>query len=216
MRDGTVRLAVVDDHALFVRGLELLLSATADGRTRVVGSTTDAAAAAALVARCAPDLVLVDLHMPPPGGLRAIAAIRRASPRVRVLAMSGSDDPAPAVEALRCGAEGYLPKTSEPEDLLPPLLAVLDGWAVMPGALLRRLVGPVRSPGLNLDDEERRLLRAIATGEGAVTIAERMHTSERTVKRMTAALLRKLRVTNRVEAAALAGRAGLLDERPDR
>ncbi|MBQ1056482.1 response regulator [Micromonospora sp. C32] len=216
MRDGTVRLAVVDDHALFVRGLELLLSATTDGRTRVVGSTTDAAGAAALVTRSAPDLVLVDLHMPPPGGLRAIAAIRRTSPHVRVLAMSGSDDPAPAVEALRCGAEGYLPKTSEPEDLLPPLLAVLDGWAVVPGALLRRLVGPVRSPGLNLDDEERRLLRAIATGEGAVTIAERMHTSERTVKRMTAALLRKLRVTNRVEAAALAGRAGLLDERPER
>ncbi|MFI7248608.1 response regulator [Micromonospora chalcea] len=216
MRDGTVRLVVVDDHPLFVRGLELLLSATADGQVRVVGSTTDAAGAAALVARCAPDLALVDLHMPPPGGPRAIAAIRRTSPRVRILAMSGSDDPAPAVEALRFGAEGYLPKTSEPEDLLPPLLAVLDGWAVMPGALLRRLVGPVRSPGLNLDEEERRLLRAIATGEGAVTIAERMHTSERTVKRMTAALLRKLRVTNRVEAAALAGRAGLLDERPER
>ena len=216
MGDGTVRLAVVDDHALFVRGLELLLSATTDGRARVVGSTTDAAAAAALVARCAPDLAVVDLHMPPPGGLRAIAAIRRTSPRVRVLAMSGSDDPVPAVEALRCGAEGYLPKTSEPEDLLPPLLAVLDGWAVMPGALLRRLVGPARSPGLNLDDEERRLLRAIATGEATVTIAERMHTSERTVKRMTASLLRKLRVSNRVEAAALAGRAGLLDERSDR
>ncbi|MGV9369271.1 response regulator [Micromonospora tulbaghiae] len=216
MGDGTVRLAVVDDHALFVRGLELLLSATTDGRARIVGSTTDAAGAAALVARCAPDLALVDLHMPPPGGLRAIAAIRRTSPRVRVLAMSGSDDPVPAVEALRCGAEGYLPKTSEPEDLLPPLLAVLDGWAVMPGALLRRLVGPARSPGLNLDDEERRLLRAIATGEATVTIAERMHTSERTVKRMTASLLRKLRVSNRVEAAALAGRAGLLDERSDR
>ncbi|WP_431944544.1 LuxR C-terminal-related transcriptional regulator [Micromonospora marina] len=134
---------------------------------------------------------------------------------VRILAVSGSDDPAPAVEALRCGAEGYLPKTSEPEDLLPPLLAVLDGWAVMPGALLRRLVGPARPPGLHLDDEERRLLRAIATGEGTVTIAERMRTSERTVKRMTAALLRKLRVTNRVQAAALAGRAGLPDERSD-
>ncbi|MFY1660859.1 response regulator [Micromonospora sp. WMMD1274] len=216
MGDGTVRLAVVDDHALFVRGLELLLSATTDGRARIVGSTTDAAGAAALVARCAPDLALVDLHMPPPGGLRAIAAIRRTSPRVRVLAMSGSDDPVPAVEALRCGAEGYLPKTSEPEDLLPPLLAVLDGWAVMPGALLRRLVGPARSPGLNLDEEERRLLRAIATGEATVTIAERMHTSERTVKRMTASLLRKLRVSNRVEAAALAGRAGLLDEHSGR
>ncbi|MGC4896274.1 response regulator [Micromonospora sp. DT31] len=216
MGDGPIRLAVVDDHPLFVRGLELLLSTTTDGRVQVVGSTCDAAAAAGVVARCAPDLALVDLHMPPPGGPRAIAAIRRNSPRVRLLAMSGSDDPAPAVEALRCGAEGYLPKTSEPEDLLPPLLAVLDGWAVMPSGLLRQLVGPARAPGLNLDEEERRLLQAIAGGHGTVTIAERLHTSERTVKRMTAALLRKLRVTSRVEAAALAGRAGLLDERLDR
>ncbi|MEU4477414.1 response regulator transcription factor [Micromonospora sp. NPDC023966] len=212
MTNGTVRLAVVDDHPLFVRGLELLLASTTDGRAQVVGSTCDAAGAAALVSRCVPDLALVDLHMPPPGGARAIAAIRRTCPRVRVLAMSGSTDPAPAVEALRCGAEGYLPKSSEPEELLPPLLAVLDGWAVLPGALLRRLLGPTRTPGVNLDDEERRLLRAVAAGLGTVEIAERMNTSERTVKRMTAALLRKLRVTTRVEAAALAGRAGLLDD----
>jgi two-component system nitrate/nitrite response regulator NarL len=208
----TVRLAVIDDHPLFVRGLELLLTATTDGRAEVVGSTSDAAGAAALVSRCAPDVALVDLHMPPPGGTRAIAAIRRTSPRVRVLAMSGSTDPGPAVEALRCGAEGYLPKSSEPEELLPPLLAVLDGWAVLPGALLRRLLGPTRTPGINLDDEERRLLRAVAAGLGTVEIAQRLHTSERTVKRMTAALLRKLRVANRVQAAALAGRAGLLDD----
>ena len=113
---------------------------------------------------------------------------------MRVVAMSGSDDPEPAVEALRAGAEGFLPKTSEPEELLPPLLAILDGWAVLPAELLRAMLRPTRFASVDLDGEERRLLRAIAAGRSTVDIAEELHVSERTVKRMTAALLRKLRV----------------------
>ncbi|WP_309244480.1 response regulator transcription factor [Micromonospora parastrephiae] len=202
----------MDDHPLFVRGLELLLPVTSDGRAEVVGSTGDAAAAAGLVNRCHPDLVLVDLHMPPPGGVRAVSAIRRTTPQARVVAMSGSTDPTPALEALRAGAEGYLPKTSEPEELLPPLLAILDGWAVLPAELLRVLLRPPHPTPVDLDGEERRLLRAIAAGRNTVDIAEELHVSERTVKRMTAALLRKLRVSNRAEAAAVAGQAGLLGE----
>ncbi|MFC4020110.1 response regulator [Micromonospora sp. GCM10011542] len=202
----------MDDHPLFVRGLELLLPVTTDGRAEVVGSTGDAAAAASLISRCLPDLALVDLHMPPPGGIRAVAAIRRTTPRVRVVAMSGSADPAPALEALRAGAEGFLPKTSEPEELLPPLLAILDGWAVLPAALLRAALRPSRTTPVDLDSEERWLLRAISAGRNTVDIAEELHVSERTVKRMTAALLRKLRVTSRAEAAAVAGQAGLLGE----
>jgi two-component system nitrate/nitrite response regulator NarL len=139
-----IRVAVVDDHPLFVRGIELLLPDVSDGRATVVGSTGDASAAAGLVRRTVPDLVLVDLHMPPPGGIRAIAAIRRTTPRVRIVAMSGDEDPGPALEALRAGAEGFLPKTSEPADLLHPLVAILDGWAVLPGELLGALLAPAR------------------------------------------------------------------------
>jgi DNA-binding NarL/FixJ family response regulator len=159
--ESGIRVALVDDHPLFVRGLELLLPEVSNGRATVVGTTHDAAAAAGLVRRTVPDLVMVDLHMPAPGGVRAIGAIRRTTPRVRIVAMSGDDDPAPALEALRAGAEGFLPKTSEAADLLHPLVAILDGWAVLPSEL-------------------------------------------------TATLLRKLRVSSRTEAAALAGSAGLL------
>jgi len=109
MRTG-IRIAIIDDHPLFVRGLELLLPEVSDGRVRVTASTGDAASAVSLVRRSVPDLVMVDLLMPPPGGVRAITAIRRAVPRVRVIAMSGDDEPGPAVEALRAGAEGFLPK----------------------------------------------------------------------------------------------------------
>jgi two-component system nitrate/nitrite response regulator NarL len=208
-----IRVAVVDDHPLFVRGIELLLPDVSDGRATVVGSTGDASAAAGLVRRTVPDLVLVDLHMPPPGGIRAIAAIRRTTPRVRIVAMSGDEDPGPALEALRAGAEGFLPKTSEPADLLHPLVAILDGWAVLPGELLGALLAPargVRPAPAELDEAERHLLQLIAAGATTTEIAVQLHVSERTVKRLTATLLRKLRVSSRTEAAALAGSSGLL------
>jgi two-component system nitrate/nitrite response regulator NarL len=206
------RLALIDHHPLFVHGLELLLPAISDGRFQVVGSTNDAAAAAALVRRCLPDLALVDLQLPSPGGVRAVAAIRRAVPRLRVIAMADPEEPTLAVAALRAGAEGCLPKTSQAEDLMPPLLAALSGWAVLPANLLDTLLQRSRHspPAHGLDEEERRLLRLIAAGHHTVHIADQLHVSERTVKRLTAALLRKLRVANRTQAAAAAGSAGLL------
>lgn len=207
-----LRIVVIDDHPLFVRGLELLLPEVSDGRATVVASGSDAASAAGLVRRTVPDLVLIDLHMPPPGGLRAITTVRQAEPRSRVLAMSGDDDPAAAVEALRAGAEGFLPKSSEPGDLVSPLLAALDGWVVLPGNVLAALTADTRGGRLEvrLNDDERDLLRMIAAGLSTVDIAARLHLSERTVKRQTATLLRRLRVSSRTEAAALAGSAGLL------
>jgi len=209
----SVRIVIVDDHPLFVSGLELLLPEVSAGRATVVATTGDASAAAGLVRHWVPDLVLVDLHMPAPGGIRAIAAIRRAAPRSRIVAMSGDEDPAPALEALRVGAEGFLPKASEPEKLLQPLLAILEGWAVMPSELLGALLGPARSARpapVELDDAERTLLQLIAAGATTTEIAVQLHVSERTVKRMTAGLLRRLRVSSRTEAAALAGSAGIL------
>ncbi|MEV4709326.1 response regulator transcription factor [Actinoplanes sp. NPDC049316] len=215
----SVRIVIVDDHPHFVSGLALVLHEASDGHATVVASTGDASSAASLVRHWEPDLVLVDLHVPAPGGIPAIAAVRRAAPRARIVAMSGDEDPAPAVEALRAGAEGFLPRTSEPERLLQPLLAILDGWSVMPAELLGAVLGSARSsrpaPPVELDDRDRTLLQLIAAGATTTEIAGRLHVSERTVKRLTASLLRKLRVSSRTEAAALAGSAGILWERAD-
>ncbi|MEK8105401.1 LuxR C-terminal-related transcriptional regulator [Micromonospora sp. M12] len=187
----------------------MLLPISTDGRAQVVASTGDAAAAAALVSRHRPDLVLVDLHA---AARRhpAVAAIRRTT-----RGYESSRCPVRATRARRGGAagrrRGFLPKTSEPEELLRPLLAILDGWAVLPAELLRAMLRPARATP-DLDGEERRLLRAIASGRTTVDIGEELHVSERTVKRMTAALLRKLRVSSRAEAAAVAGHSGMLAE----
>ncbi len=210
----SVDVVVIDDHPLFSRGLSLLLPGLSDGRVRVVGTTDDASAAAALVRRHHADVAIVDLHMPPPGGTRAIAAVRRADPLVRVVALSGVAEADAALEALRAGAAAFLPKTADPELLVRPLLAVLDGWSVVPEALLRQLLAdaqPTGDQGIaeRLTADERRLWRLIADGASTVDIATTLHVSERTTKRLVAHLLRRLDVATRVEAAALAGRVGL-------
>jgi DNA-binding NarL/FixJ family response regulator len=214
-----VDLIVVDDHPLFTRGLALLLPEVSEGRVRVVGTTDDASAAAALVQRARADVAVVDVQMPPPGGARAIAAIRRVEPMVRVVAMSGFGEAEAALEALRAGAVGFLPKTADPESLVGPLLAVIEGWSVLPEPLLRGLLersAPSENEGIagRLTADERRLWRLIAAGSGTVEIATTLHVSERTAKRLVAQLLRRLHVSTRVEAAALAGRVGL-DLRPE-
>lgn len=213
-RRTQVDVIVVDDHPLFTRGLSLLLPDVSEGRVRVVGMTDDASAAAALVQRFRADVAVVDVQMPPPGGARAIAAIRRVEPTVRIVAMSGSADSDAAVEALRAGAASFLPKTADPEALVGPLLAVLDGWSVVPEALLRSLLqraAPSAADGIagQLSADERRLWRLIAAGAGTMDIATTLHVSERTAKRLVAHLLRRLNVATRVEAAGLAGRVGL-------
>jgi DNA-binding NarL/FixJ family response regulator len=210
-----VSVVLIDDHPLFSRGLELLLSGS-EG-LRVVGRADDPIAAVPLVDRVAPDLAVVDLTMPAPGGLETVRRIKARFPRVRVLVLSGTADDDEAVRALRQGADGFLPKTAEPAELVPPLLAMARGWSVLPAPLLRRLTnGNGRSVEVprDLDDTERTLWRLLADGLAVDEISTRMFVSERTVKRMTAALLRHLGVENRAQAAALAGRAGLLDAMP--
>jgi two-component system nitrate/nitrite response regulator NarL len=214
-----VRVLVIDQQPLFSRGLALLLPAVSDDHVQVVASTDLATEAAGLARAHRPDLALVDLGLAPPGGVRAIAAIRRVEPRMPVVAMTvDNHDEAGlrlAVEALAAGARSLLVKAQEPEDLLPPLLAAADGWAVLPQRVLDRLAGGLVATGprreLRLTADERRLWTLLAGGSSTAQIAISLHVSERTVKRLTAALLRRLGVTNRTEAAVLAGRLGLLD-----
>lgn len=214
-----MRLCVVDDSPMFTRGLELLLPAVSEQRVQVVGSTDEATQAAALVHRHQPDLVLVNLVLPPPGGLRAVAAIRRLNPDARIVTMAQSEDDAQELRALRAGALGHLRKTAEPEELVSALLAVVDGWAVVPRVLLAALLRASECPDAAqpgaLSDQERRLWRLIAEGTTIAGIARRTHVSERTAKRLVAGLLQRLQVATRTEAAVLAGSIGLLrDEEP--
>jgi len=164
-----------------------------------------------------PDVAIIDLAMPPPGGLEAIRVVKRNYPRVGVLALSGTEDIDVAIEALRVGADGFLPKSSEPKVLLPPLLALAAGWSVMPRSMAAILAAakPGHASLERLTPEERKLWRLVAKGLEGNDIAAQLLVSERTARRLIVSLLRRIGAANRIEAAALAGRAGLLDERWD-
>ena len=215
MKDRLV-VVIVDDHELFAQGLALLLESKAGDRFVVGGSTTRVEEAASLVESCAADIAIIDLAMPPLGGSAAVRQVKQRCPATRILALSGSDDLSLAERALRVGADGFLPKSADPEVLLAPLLSIAAGLRVMPGPLLDALLTSARRPPdellERLDSQDRTLWVLIARGLETADIANQMYVSERTAKRMVAALLHKLGVPNRIEAAALAGHYGLLAE----
>ncbi|MGH8972285.1 MAG: response regulator [Acidimicrobiia bacterium] len=215
---ASMTVALVEHDRLFARGLELLLHDVSGGRVRVIGDVDEASAAVDLVRHRRPDVLIVGMSLPPPGGLAAIAEVKRTYPAVRVLALSASDDVDVTVAALRAGADGVLLKSSPPEALVAPLLALAAGLCVIPGPMVGALVdGPVRRDHeclRRLSADERRLWRLVADGLDTLAIARHLFISERTAKRRINYLLRRLAVDNRIQAAALAGRCGLLDQTP--
>ncbi len=218
MRDGRYVVVIVDDHALFSQGLALLLQARAGEKFVVAGSTTAGEEAVALVGREGADIAIVDLALPPLGGVETIRRITAAYPRTRVLALSGTEDLGLAAAALRAGATGFLGKSADPEVLVAPLLTIAAGVRVVRADLLDALLaaGDRAGDGLveRLDGRELQLWVLLARGLETSEIARPMLVSERTAKRMIASLLHKLGAANRIEAAALAGRYGLLDDEP--
>jgi DNA-binding NarL/FixJ family response regulator len=196
-----VRVLIVDRQPTLRHGLEEALT-TVSGGVQVVAGTNLAAVAPILVRRHQPDVALVDLELAPPGPLAALTAMHRAQPRLPVLALARRGAGFPVVlEFLEAGASGVLLTTRSPAGLAPSLLAAAD----------TRPAAQWAAPALA--GRERHLLTLIAGGASTAQIASALHVSERTVKRLTAGLLRTLGVASRTEAAALAGRVGLLDSR---
>jgi two-component system, NarL family, nitrate/nitrite response regulator NarL len=219
---GTVNVVVVADSEASASRLEARLDGGPDGSVAVVGRAEEGRSAVELVRRLRPDVVVVDLGggEPPrsPAGLATIRELPRVAPTVRILALGDGADADLAVAALTAGAHGYLARPTDPAGLLAPVRAVASGHSVLNGPLLSALVGSAvprdrELLGL-LNPQYRELWRMVADGLETTQIAERLYVSERTAKRMVAFLLRRLRVANRIQAAALAGQAGLLDDRP--
>lgn len=211
-------VVIVDDHALFAQGLALLLESRAGDTFRVAGSTTAGEDAVALVGRHRAGIAIVDLALPPLGGVETIRRVKAAYPATRVLALSGTEDLDLAAAAMRAGADGYLGKSADPEVLVAPLLSITAGVRVLRAELLDALLVAAdrTADGLldRLGERDIELWTLLARGLETADIARPMLVSERTAKRMIASLLHKLGAANRIEAAALAGRCGLLDEHP--
>ncbi|GAA4422052.1 response regulator [Acidovorax lacteus] len=137
-----IRLLVVDDHNLFRRGLIALLSQ--DARFAVVGEADDANAALAAAHKLQPDLILLDNHMPGVQGVDAIAGLKEMAPQVRILMLTVSENVQDMAAGLRAGADGYLLKTINTEDLCDSICRVWDGDSVVSPEMMGKLVGLLR------------------------------------------------------------------------
>jgi two-component system nitrate/nitrite response regulator NarL len=217
-----IRVLVVDDHTLFRRGLIALLAD--DARIEVVGDAGDAGQAQRKAQECAPDVILLDNHLPGVHGIDAIPSLREAAPKARILMLTMSEDENDLAGALRAGATGYLLKTLDGEALTQAIERTMRGESVVAPEMTSKLVAVYRSaqqpetsvatslasvsPLDSLSPRERDILRGIVAGDSNKEIARNMGIAETTVKIHVQNVLRKLKVSTRVQAAVLATEIG--------
>jgi two-component system nitrate/nitrite response regulator NarL len=209
---------IVDDHPLFRRGVAQLLALDPD--IRVVGEAADQAGALALAREHEPDLILLDLNLKNESGIDILAALKDEDPARRVVMLTVSDAPDDLMQAIRAGADGYLLKDMEPEDLLARLREALTGKTVISDALAGRLAAALRAEAQDssrkadrdlalLTDREQAVLRCVADGQSNKLIARTLSITEGTVKVHVKHLLKKLNFRSRVEAAVWATQIGM-------
>lgn len=209
---------IVDDHPLFRRGVAQLLGMDPD--IQVIGEAADQAGALALARAHEPDLILLDLNLKGESGLDVLAALKDEDPARRVVMLTVSDAPDDLMQAIRAGADGYLLKDMEPEDLLVRLREALTGKTVISDALAGRLAAALRAEAQDtarrpqrdlsmLTEREQAVLRCVADGQSNKLIARTLSITEGTVKVHVKHLLKKLNFRSRVEAAVWATELGL-------
>ncbi len=212
--DVTIRVFLVDDHAIVRQGLASLLLDAED--VEIVGQAGNGVEAVKAVERLQPDVVLMDVVMPDMDGAEATAKIRARWPEVRILTLSGSDVWARILATLRAGSAGYISKIAPKEQLLEAIRRVYRGQHSMPEELTIGLLEsyPATSVVEPLTRREREILVMLATGLSNQQIADRASISEATTRTHVGNIFGKLGVNNRVEATLCALRDGLttLDE----
>lgn len=209
-----MRVLLIDDHALFREGLSGLL-----GRRgiEVVGAVSEGREGLRLAKETTPDAILLDMRMPKMDGLEVLRVLRENGVTAPVVMVTTSQDEQDLVEALRNGAQGYLLKDIEPDELVAALHQVVNGETVVAPKLtgtLARVVGGARqsvprTPLSELTPREREILKHLAEGRSNKAIARLLAITDGTVKLHVKSILRKLHVNSRVEAAVMAVQQGL-------
>ena len=207
-----IHILLVDDHALFRKGLANLLRAEPD--FEVVGEATDGQEAIGKASALQPDVILMDVRMPGMTGPEAARHVLAAFPDVKVLMLSMSDDEDAVFEAVRNGAHGYLLKTAEPAELFEGLRGVIRGEAPLSTGLavklLREFARQAHEPPVPaqprdaLSPREKEILTLVADGKSNKEIATAIGIAENTVKHCVKTILEKLHLENRVQAAVFA------------
>ncbi len=204
-----MRVMLIDDHALFRIGLQELLQRLG---VEVVGATGDCRAGIEEALEKEPDVVLLDMRMPDMDGVEVLKALRARRPLLPVAMLTTSRQENDVIESLQNGAHGYLLKDMEPEELVEALGQIKTGTTVVAPELTAILAKAVQgeqsvsapATGADLTPREREILCHLAEGQSNKVIARNLGISDGTVKLHVKAILRKLDVHSRVEAAVIA------------
>jgi len=208
-----IRLVVIDDHALFRRGLISLLQEMQG--FQVAGEASNGREALQVIEETRPDIVLLDINMPVMNGIEALGEIHKSNPDQKVLMLTISQNDEDLIAAIVGGANGYILKNTEPESLRNTILQVVSGNSVLSPEVTARVLHAVRrsqsdrNRGL-LSDREVEVLGCLARGQTTAQIADTLFISENTVKTHIRHILEKMEVNNRAEAVARAAQMDLI------
>ncbi len=213
-----LKVLIIDDHTLFRVGLEGLLESRG---IVVVASTGEGQGCLKLVTELTPDIILLDMRMPRLDGLSVLKQLRQNNIQIPIVMLTTSTDETDLVESLRSGAQGYLLKDMAPDDLVLALRDIVSGKTVVAPDLAPILAKAVQggksdnntkkdtSPFSSLTPRETEILALLAEGQSNKAIARNLGISDGTVKLHVKAILRKLNLHSRVEAAVMAVEYGI-------
>jgi DNA-binding NarL/FixJ family response regulator len=217
VEEVSVRVLLVDDHDLFRTGLRNLLEERA---VQIAGEAATGTDAVRLVREVAPDVVIMDLHMPGMSGIEAIRQIASIAPLTRVLVLTISDQDEDVLHAILAGACGYLLKDASVDELIRGIEAAAVGEALVSPSIAGKVLQQVRATAANpeaadtiraeLSQRELDVLKLIASGNDNAMIAAELHISPKTVKNHISNILMKLQIENRIQAAVYAVRSGIV------
>ena len=217
-----IRTMIVDDHALFRRGLEMVLDEEPD--IELVGQASDGTEAVEKAAESVPDVVLMDIRMPRSNGIEACRAMKEAAPSAKIVILTISDEEEDLFEAIRAGASGYLLKDIPLDEVADVVRAVHGGQSLinpsMAGKLLTEFATLAKRddgeraqelPAPRLTEREMQVLKLVARGMNNRDIAKELFISENTVKNHVRNILEKLQIHSRMEAVMVAVREKLIE-----
>jgi DNA-binding NarL/FixJ family response regulator len=217
-----IRTMIVDDHALFRRGLEMVLDEEPD--IELVGQASDGTEAVEKAAESLPDVVLMDIRMPRSNGIEACRAMKEAAPSAKIVILTISDEEEDLFEAIRAGASGYLLKDIPLDEVADTVRAVYGGQSLinpsMAGKLLTEFATLAKRddgervqevPAPRLTEREMQVLKLVARGMNNRDIAKELFISENTVKNHVRNILEKLQIHSRMEAVMVAVREKLIE-----
>ena len=217
-----IRELIVDDHALFRRGLEMVLAEEPD--IELVGEASDGAEAVAKAGEALPDVILMDIRMPKSSGIEACRAMKEVAPSAKIVMLTISDEEEDLFEAIRAGASGYLLKDIPYDEVADVVRAVHGGQSLINPSMAAKLLtefaalakrdGEERAqevPAPKLTDREMEVLRLVARGMNNRDIAKELFISENTVKNHVRNILEKLQIHSRMEAVMIAVRENLIE-----